>query len=491
MTIKSFTLHQHNPVSSINPPLEDIPVHVGVGSHSGQKIGLATFIEAFFVRYRNRLVWVHITMFLFFLTVILLPLFLGDPPEDATPLTHFTSFANYAMWGLWFPLVLLSVIFTGRSWCGLLCPMGAATEWVNKVGLQRPAPGWMRWEGTPIASFLLITILGQTVGVRDHPEAIAEIFGGTMLLAIIIGFIYGRTKRVWCRHMCPIGLLLGIFSRIGAVQFTPKQPRSGGERYTEKTVCPTLIDIPRKRESRHCIECFRCVHPESKAGLYLRLRTPGEEIKNIRDHNPNTYEVWFLFLGTGIALGGFLWLVLPQYQVLRQGIGEWFIERGHYWIAESGPWWLMSVHPERREVFNWLDFTTIAGFMITVMLLLAALLGFTTWLSAWLSGRFHGNGSLYRRFTELGYQYTPIAMVSLIIGLGGSLFQPLSVVDQALPGLVKGGLFQLGLIWSILLGNSILKKQGVGTSYRWAPLFAGTLGSLAVGAAWWPGIFGV
>ncbi len=483
------SMQQEASISPSNTLLQDIPIEVENHQRLGWKPLLTASIEAFFVRYREHLVWLHGGMFLFFLAVILLPLFLSEPPEDATPLSHFTTFANFAMWGLWFPLTLLSVIFTGRSWCGLLCPMGAASEWGNKAGLQRPIPRWMQWQGTPIASFLLITILGQTVGVRDHPEAIAEVFGGTMLLAIIIGLIYGRNKRAWCRHMCPIGLLLGIFSRIGAVQFLARRPRPGGDRYTEKTVCPTLIDIPRKQESRHCIECFRCVHPDTRGGLHLRLRHPGEEVEQIRDHNPNPFEVWFLFLGTGIALGGFLWLVLPQYGHLRQSIGEWFIENGHYWIGESGPWWLMSIHPERREVFNWLDFGTIIGFMVAVMLLITALLGLTTWLSAWLSGQLQGDKSLRERFTELGYQYAPVAMVSLVIGLGASLFQPLEDLNPALPGLAKGTLFTAGLLWSLWLGDRILKRQGVAGSYRWIPLLPGAMGSLTVGTAWWPGIF--
>lgn len=473
--------------------IEDIPIQVTPAATArGGWPRLAHRIEAFFVRHRDRLVWVHAGMFLGFLTLLFLPLFLPEAAEEATPLTDFTVFANFALWGMWFPLVFLSVIFTGRSWCGLLCPMGAASEWASRKGLRRAIPAWVRWEGTPVVSFLLITILGQTVGVRDHPEAIAEVFGGVLLAAILLGFFYGQYgNRAWCRHMCPIGLLLGVFSRLGAVQFWPKRKRAGGDRYRPKGLCPTMIDINHKEESRHCIECFRCVHPKARGGLFLRLRRPGEEVERIRDHNPNPAEVWFLFLGAGASLGGFLWLVLPWYNVLRQRVGEWFINHGAYWIGESGPWWLMSVHPERREVFNWLDFLMIVGFMLAVMAALTTVLALTTWLAAWLAGRLGGDRNQRKRFVELGYQYAPIAMVSLVIGLGGELFESLRYLGLGETGIgtVKGLLFLVSLAWSIWLGDRILSRQGLSSRQRWLPLLPGVVGSLAVGLAWWPAIF--
>jgi polyferredoxin len=472
---------------------QGIPVTLNGRTRAGRLPRLAGFIEQIFVRHRDRLAWVHAVFFVLFLALIFLPLLLPEAPEDATPLNNFAAFSIYLLWGVWFPLVFLSVIFTGRSWCGILCPMGAASEWANKKGLKRPIPAWVRWEGTPIASFIIITILGQTVGVRDHPEAVAEVFGGTLLAALLLGFIYGRNKRAWCRHMCPIGLLLGVFSRIGAWQFVPKRKRAGGDRYTEKTVCPTMIDIARKEESRHCIECFRCVNPRARGGLMLKLRIPGEEIAQIRSHNPNPYEVWFLFLGTGVSVGGFLWLVLPFYWELRQAVAEWFFGHGWFWVGESGPAWLMSVHPDRREVFAWLDFITISGFMIFWMLAFAAVLGFTTWLAAWLSGKQAGDRSLRERFVELGYQYTPVAMVSLVIGLGATLFGSLVGLGLSAAEIawVKTALFLGGLLWSLWLGNRILGSQGVAAGCRWLPLAPGLAGCLFVGAVWWPGIFGV
>jgi len=450
-------------------------------------------IESFFVRYRSYLPWVHAVMFVIFMAILFLPLLLPDPPADATPLTHFTTFANYMLWGLWFPLLFLSVIFSGRSWCGLFCPMGAASEWANKIGLKRPIPGWLRWEGTPVVSFIVTTILGQTLGVRDHPEAVAEIFGCTMATAIVIGFLYGQRKRVWCRHLCPIGRLLGLYSRIGAVQFVPKVKLADSDSYTEKGVCPTMIALAHKNESRHCIECFRCVNPQAKGSIRMEFRRPGVEIEKIRDHNANPAESWFLFLDTGVALGAFLWLVLPQYQNVRQAVADIAIDHGWDWLLQVGSPWLVSVHPERAEVFLWLDFIMIVGFMLCCMLVLTILLGAMTGAAAWLSAKVGGKGGFRQRFTELGYLYAPVSMVSLILGLGNLLFDPIKETPLGMHGVqsVKGALFVAGMAWSIWLGDRILSNQSVRAAQRWLPLLPGLVGCMAIGVCWWPAIFGI
>ena len=447
--------------------------------------GLARAIEARAVRARPYLPYVHAAMAVLFLVLIVGPLLL-----PAGTLTHrLAGAANWLIWGLWFPLVFLSVIFAGRSWCGVLCPMGAASEWVNRIGLKRPVPGWLRWEGTPIVSFLFITILGQTVGVRDYPGAILEVFGGTLAAALAIGFLYGRgrEKRAWCRHACPIGLLLGVFSRLGIADLVPKRPAPGGEGYTERGLCPTMIDLKRKTESRHCVMCLRCVQPDRAGGLALRLRAPGAEVADIARHHPVASEIWFLYIGTGVSLGGFLWLALPQYQWLRQAIGAWFIDRGWDWIGNPGPAWLMVEHPEAREVFVWLDFVMIVGWMLGVMLVLTAALAAANTLTAWLAGRFGAPGGLSERLVVTGYQVAPAAMVSLLLGLGVDLF---TLLPGAAAMALKLVLLAVALGWGGWLGWRILGGLGLHGRRRAIVLLPGVVASLAVTLAWWPAVIG-
>lgn len=454
--------------------------------------GLTRSLEFFFFRHRRRIVYVQATMFLVFAVLVAGPLVLGTSAEDAPALDNLASFAKAAVWGIWFPLAFLSVIFSGRSWCGLLCPMGAASEWANRIGPRLAIPRWVRWPGTPIVSFLVVTIWAQTAGARDHAQAMAIVFGTTLAAAVVLGFFFGRGKRAWCRHMCPIGLLLGVYSRIGMVDFRPKRPTAGGERWTEKTACPTMIDLPRKSESRHCITCFRCVSPNAGGGLSLRLRPPGQEVAAIGDHNPNLSEVVFIFAGTGAAVGGFLWLVLDSYQHLRRLVGDWVIDQGWYWLGNPGPVWLMAVYPEQREVFRWLDFWMISGYMLAWTLIMTLVLGAATAAGAWLATRLGGGEeSFRRRFVELGYQYLPVAMVSLLIGLGGKLFVGLEALGLA-PAAVeylKAALFLVGGAASLWLGLSIVARQGVAGPGRWAAAIPGLLGSAFVGAAWYPAVF--
>ncbi len=262
-------------------------------------------------------------MFIVFIFLILIPPFLPMPSEDSTIRNNFTLFAKFIIWGVWFPLLLISVIFFGRLWCGLLCPQGALSEYAGRFGINRPIPKWMRWEGMPILSFIFVTTLAQLVGARDYAMPALEILGGTMLIAALAGFLYTSKRRAWCRHLCPIGPLLGIFSRLGAVSFE----RNGGD--GKGCVCPTFINTQTKTASSNCIECFRCVSSDSAHSLHIKFRRPGIEVEDIKNREPNIWEVIFFFIRGNRSCA---WRIsLAGKQVLytvQTGSGRFFDEYG-------------------------------------------------------------------------------------------------------------------------------------------------------------------
>ncbi|HUO97800.1 MAG TPA: 4Fe-4S binding protein, partial [Rhizomicrobium sp.] len=53
--------------------------------------------------------------------------------QDKTPTAaawyeRLVLLAQYLFWGVWWPFVILSIMFMGRVWCGVLCPEGALAE---------------------------------------------------------------------------------------------------------------------------------------------------------------------------------------------------------------------------------------------------------------------------------------------------------------------------------------------------------------------------
>ncbi len=87
----------------------------------------------------------------------------------------------------------------------------------------------------------------------------------------------------------------------------------------------------------------------------------------------------------------------------------------------------------------------------------------------------------------------PVAMVSLVIGLGSELFEalPLLGVPTTLIPSIKLGLFALGVLWSLVLGSRLLARQGLRGAKQSLALLPLFVGVGVIGLAWWPAIFGI
>ena len=412
-------------------------------------VPFAERLERVFLRHRQRFWIVHLAVLLFMAALLVIPVLLPLPGEEAAVLDDFSLFANFIIWGIWFPLLFLSVILFGRLWCGVFCPQGALSEYAGKKGLALTPPRWLRKDWIAIASFIVVTIFGQVVGVRDYPVAALEVLGGTTLIAVAVGYIYGSGRRVWCRYLCPMGPLLGVLSRFGAVSF--ERDGAFGRGYK----CPTFINTAVKSSSANCIECFRCVNPGEKGSLRLKLRMPGSEVEDVARREAGLWEVLFLFSATGLALGAFYWQVSPLYIQLKHTIGDLFMKVGLlHLVGVPGPRWLMVNYPEAGEVFLWLDFISITLFMTGAMTAVTLLLAVFTAAAAFIDGKTKAFGE---RFVNFGYVYGPVALLSLVIGLGQILFQTVAGlwITQELARFMELTFLAAGGLWSVHLARRL------------------------------------
>ena len=399
----------------------------GRSANANTKTTYSDRIERLLELSRPHLIKAQVLMLVLFLVLLLAPLLLGELTGGTGPFASPGAISGLLLWGVWLPLVLLTAVVAGRAWCGLLCPMGAASEWVSRVGLNRPIPNWLRWSGLPLASFLVVSLINEATGADDNPVALAILFGSLFFVAITIGFLFGRDKRAWCRHACPVGMTLGMSARLSAVHFEPKRQREGGERYTEKTPCPTMIDLKHKTESRHCLVCARCIAPNSRGGLRIAFRHLGTEIKLVARNTPRLVEVLFLFCAIGIATGVML-EDLPAIEAWIDGptLGGGFLGTLAYFAAVTA--------------------ATVAA-LTTIAAVAAAALASNSAGAGWRAW-----------FYRLGYATTPVALAGLLCCMCAVAFEGLAALGVGAGAIVVlKALILLGaLSWSsaIVRGSS-------------------------------------
>ena len=417
------------------------------------------------------------------------------PKFTDTVLTSAVLLSQFLFWGVWYGACLLSVLPFGRLWCGVLCPLGALSEWSGKLGSHRAIPSWMRWNGWLVIMFAVVTILGQTLDVRDDPAGLAKLFLYIFILAIIIGFIYGKNNsRPWCRYYCPIGKILGVVSRLGIIDFRANKgvpPLPKDQRYyVEGRLCPTDYNLPYKTSTNNCIACGACAYGKKKAGMGIYRRKPGEEVQDILNRRPNWSEVIFVLFSPGLSAGGFLWLILHQYQQYRDTIGGWFLNENIMWIFHRAPSWISSQRWDQH--YNWLDVSLIAIYMLSYSLVIGLISAILISLAALLVRT--NTMSFQKTFILLTYQYTPVAILSIIIGLCGKFFEVMNH-DFGMSLTIAAGIkfFMLGvsMLWTLMLAWKVIKK--INNKHGLMTLMGFGIILINVGVIlymWWPAIFG-
>ena len=134
------------------------------------------------------------------------------------------NFATTITWFVWFSLVFLLILATGRGWCAV-CPFGGLAEWIQRgrpwhgrvaagrgPGLHRPVPRWLANHGyvTTAVMFGVLTWIEEYYQVADDssPQRTSWTVIGIILFALVVFLAYER--RAFCRYLCPLGGLIGV-----------------------------------------------------------------------------------------------------------------------------------------------------------------------------------------------------------------------------------------------------------------------------------------
>lgn len=370
-----------------------------------EKLGL------FLRRHRGPIVAVQWLVVLVYATLVVVPAFLPLPPESAHIWDNLRLFAQFCFWGLWWPGVMIATVSLGRVWCGLLCPEGFISEWASRYGRGKALPGWLKWPGWPFVAFICTTVYGQLVSVYEYPQAALLVLGGSTVAAVVIGLLYGRGKRIWCRYLCPASGVFAVLAKIAPLHY--KVDRAAWSEYhgaVEPVNCAPLVDVRRMTSASECHACGRCAGQRGAVGY--ALRSPFAEVLDL-EHPARTPDALTLLYGVlGVATAAFQWTVSPWLLAVKLRLADWLVDNNHFLLLDDDvPWWLLTHYPDASDLFTWLDGALILAYLLGGGFLLGSLL----WLGARLA-------SLLARHPALTWQrfslaLAPMAAASVILGL--------------------------------------------------------------------------
>jgi len=135
-----------------------------------------------------------------------------------------TNLGNLVVWSYWWPAIVFLAIFFGRIWC-MVCPVEVVTTFFARIGLKRKRPAWLL-SGWVITAFYMFILLAGIQGFAIHRNPYYMSMYLLMIagVSVIIGSIY--EKNTFCRYVCPVGYLLGLYSRFSFFGWRVKDVRT-------------------------------------------------------------------------------------------------------------------------------------------------------------------------------------------------------------------------------------------------------------------------
>lgn len=255
--------------------------------------------------------------------VLIAILFLGPQTRDK-------NFGLNLFWAWWWPFFLFLFPFLGRIWCAF-CPFMIYGEVTQKLSLwlfPRKLKSWPRhqaekWGGWFLFAMFTLIFLWEELWNLENTAYLSAcllllITAGAMICSAIF------ERRFWCRYLCPIGGMNGLFAKLSMTELRAQQgicsascntyqcykggPQKGEG--METNGCPLYSHPAQLEDNKDCVLCMTCLKACPHRSVEFNLRPPGIELWTT--HVPHGYEVALLFL----LLGGVYLHRLPEIQNL-------------------------------------------------------------------------------------------------------------------------------------------------------------------------------
>lgn len=194
------------------------------------------------------------------------------------------NIATLLTWTIWWAAIIFTFVFVGRIWCAV-CPVGAIQDWVGKIGsLNKTIPRHLRNIWLSSFLFLGLTWLDSYSKIVNRPALTAYLVIGLFAVASVMAVIYkGRT---FCRYVCPIGGLIGLYSMFSPVELRNRCLETCKSHKVKECVkgtshsnpCPMFQTPMTLDRNNYCNFCSECIKSCSKDNIVIRFRNFAKDL---------------------------------------------------------------------------------------------------------------------------------------------------------------------------------------------------------------------
>ena len=201
-------------------------------------------------------------------------------------------------WAWWWPLILLGFPLVGRLWCSF-CPFMVWGELVQRAArlLGWTPARWPRgnsddWASPLLAAGFAAILLWEEVWNLQNTAWLSS----CLLLLITAGAVLGSLrfeKRFWCRYLCPVGGMNGLFAKLSILELRAEVGTcsgscssyacfKGGPADGEGLAtagCPLGTHPAHLSDNRNCVLCLTCAQACPHRSVQLALRPPAADLQ--------------------------------------------------------------------------------------------------------------------------------------------------------------------------------------------------------------------
>ena len=389
-----------------------------------------------------------------FYTLVVIVLFVA-------PQNRQSNFALNLFWAWWWTLILIGFPFVGRLWCAV-CPFmiyGEITQKLSLIIFPRQLKKWPReaaerWGGWFLFGLFALILLWEELWNLENTAYLSAcllllITAGAMIFSAIF------ERRFWCRYLCPIGGMNGLFAKLSMTELRAQQGTCSAECTTyqcykggpakgegqETNGCPLYSHPAQLTDNRDCVLCMTCLKACPHRSVEFNLRPPGIELWTT--HTPHSYEVALLFLLLNVV----------------------FLHR----LPEIATRLNLNLHLE-----NFSNHALISIIALSLPVLVPSIAQTINLYIGKLNRKYQP-----RKFVELAYGYLPLVLAGNLahylrlglneggrilpvtmatFGLNGSNL-PVLVAHPAVIAFLQGTCLIVGVLLSILLTQKIARQQ--------------------------------